>query len=66
MHNLTESNATKGEACKRDDSKEVTDVLKYLGAKTNATKALRLGKKSEKPRLLKISVDSIESKAFIL
>ena len=52
--------------CKRDDIKEVTDILKYLGAKTNVTKALRLGKKSEKPRLLKIFVDSVESKAFIL
>jgi len=66
VHNLTESNATKGEARKRDDIKKVTDILKYLGAKTNATKALRLGKKSDKPRLLKISVDSVESKAFIL
>jgi len=66
VHNLTESNATEGEARKRDDIKEVTDILKYLGAKTNVTKALRLGKKSDKPRLLKTSVDSVESKAFIL
>ena len=50
--------------CKRDDIKEVTDILKYLGAKTNVTKALRLGKKSDKPRLLKLSVDSVEYKAL--
>jgi len=66
VHNLTESKATEGEARKRDDIKEVIDILKYLGAKANVTKALRLGKKSDKPRLLKISVDSVESKAFIL
>ena len=42
----------------------------YLGAKATVTKALSLGKKAdkntEKPRLMKVTVDTLESKAFIL
>ena len=30
------------------------------------SKAIRLGKRSTKPRLLKVTVDSVEAKAFIL
>jgi len=37
-----------------------------LKAKTTVTKAIRLGKKADKPRLLKVTVDSVEAKAFIL
>ena len=66
MHNLAESNASEGETQKINDIKHVTDILNYLGAKASVTKAIRLGKRSVKPRLLKITVDSVESKAFIL
>ena len=40
----------------------------YLGADATVTKAVRLGKnqKSDKPRLIKVTVDTLESKAFIL
>ena len=34
VHNLTESTATEGETRKGDDIKHVTDIFKYLGAKT--------------------------------
>ena len=42
----------------------------YLGANTTVTKAIRHGKAANKdthkPRLMKVTVDSLESKAFIL
>ena len=66
VHNLAESNANKGEARKTDDIKHVTDIFKFLGAKASVTKTIQLGKKSNKLRLLKITVDTLESKIFIL
>lgn len=51
VHNLSESTATEGETHKNVDIKHVTDIFKYLGARTKITKATRLGKKSDKPRL---------------
>ena len=65
VHNLVESNTNEG-VRKTDDIKYVTDIFKFLGAKASVTKAIRLGKKSNKPRLLKITVDTLESKIFIL
>ena len=38
----------------------------YLSAKTTVSKANQLGKRSAKPQLLIVTVDSVESKAFIL
>ena len=42
----------------------------YLGANATVTKSIKLGKKtdknSNKPRLMKVTVDTLESKAFIL
>ena len=66
IHNLAESNANEGEARKTADIKHVADIFKFLGAKASVTKAIRLGKKSNKPRLLKVSVDTLEAKIFIL
>ena len=37
-----------------------------MRAKATVTKAIRLEKKSEKPRLLKVAVNTVEPKAFIL
>ena len=39
---------------------------KNLEVSVKVTNAVRLGKKSNKPRLLKISVDSQQSKAAVL
>ena len=41
-------------------------VNNYLKAEATITKAIRLRKKSNKPRLLKVTVDTVEVKAFIL
>ena len=66
IHNLAESNSDHGETRKSEDIKHTTDIFNYLRAKATVTKAIRLGKKSEKPRLLKVAVNTVESKAFIL
>ena len=39
---------------------------KNLGVSVKVTNAVRLGKRNNKPRLLKISVDSQQSKAAVL
>jgi len=71
IHNAPESTAELAVTRKTDDIDLATDIFNvYLGAKATVTKALRLGKKTEKntdkPRLMKVTVDTLESKAFIL
>ena len=71
IHNAPESTAEIAESRKTDDIDRATDIFNvYLGAKATVTKALRLAKKAEKntekPRLMKVTVDTLESKAFIL
>ena len=53
---------------KKNDIMKVTSVLKdYIKVKPTITNAVRLGKKgSGKPRLLKITIGSIEEKVAIL
>ena len=71
IHNAPESTAELADSRKTEDIDLATDIFNvYLGAKATVTKALRLGKKTEKnidkPRLMKVTVDTLESKAFIL
>ena len=67
IHNLAQSNLDQGEARKAEDIKHTLDIFNnYLGAKATVSRAIRLGKRSAKPRLLKVTVDSVEAKAFIL
>ena len=68
IHNLAESNSNQGEGQKAEDIKHTLDIFSnyYLGVKTTMLKAIRPGKRSAKLRLLKVTVDSVESKAFIL
>ena len=68
--NAPESTAELTETRKIHDIECATDIFNvYLGSKAIVTKALRLGKKSDKnadkPRLMKVTVDTLESKAFI-
>ena len=52
---------------KSDDTKEVTSLFdKYLGIKTSISNAVRIGKKGNKPRLLKVTVNNLEDKINIL
>ena len=71
FHNLPESVSDVSETRKTDDIKAVREVISdYLGAHAQVSNVVRLGKKTPsvatKPRLLKITVDSVASKTFIL
>ena len=71
IHNAPESTADTAESRKTEDIECATDILNvFLGANTMVTRAIRLGKKpdknSNKPRLMKITVDILEAKTFIL
>ena len=67
VHNLEESSATDGPARKQDDIKKCLSVFQtHLGLSLSITNAFQLGQRSEKPRLLKISLSSAKDKASIL
>jgi len=67
IHNLPESDATSGQDRKQHDISKVTEVFnKHLGLSANVTNAYRLGKKSDKTRLLKVLVGSKHERAKIL
>jgi len=59
LHNFCEPTAEDGLVRKKEDMDVATNMFeKNLGVKVKVTNAVRLGKKSDKPRLLKISMDS--------
>ena len=67
LHNFCEPTAEDGLVRKKEDMDVATNMFeKNLGVKVKVTNAVRLGKKSDKPRLLKISMDSQKSKAAVL
>lgn len=71
LHNIQESVSDDTEERKRYDASSVDDVLDYLeiAVPQEAMKPVRLGKKnadSDKPRLLKVTLDSIETKKQVL
>ena len=67
IHNLVEVNSDQGEVRKADNIKHTLDIFNnYLGVKSTVSKAICLGKRSTKPQLLKVIVESVEAKAFIL
>ena len=67
MHNIPESIAENIDARKQHDVDTAKAIVnQHLGIPASLSQAVRLGKKSEKPRLLKITVGSDEEKAEIL
>ena len=67
LHQLPESIAENSQTRKNDDISEASKIFnKVLSIPSNVTNAIRLGQKSAKPRLLKITLDSERSKALIL
>ena len=67
LHNVDEPKAEDGLARKKTDMDVAVKIFqKNLGVSVKVTNAVRLGKKSNKPCLLKISVDSEQSKAAVL
>lgn len=67
VHNIDESSAPSGEERKSEDIAKVSEVIqKVLKVPCTITKAFCIGKKKDKPRLLKVSVQSLEQKSNIL
>ena len=67
IHNVVESTKEDGAARKREDISCISDILQqFLGITVKIEKAFCLGQRKEKPRLLKITVNSEEEKALIL
>ena len=67
VHNIEESSATSGGERKSEDISKVSEVIqKVLKVPSCVTNAFRIGKKKDKPRLLKVSVQSLEEKTNIL
>ena len=67
VHKMEESVAEEPLDRKQDDISKVTTLLsKYLGVETLVTNAIRIGQKGTKPRLLKVSISSLQNKISIL
>ena len=67
VHNVTEPTDEEDLNRKKHDIDFVTSTFQqYLGVRVTINKAFRLGKHSDKPRLLKISVNSEAEKASLL
>ena len=67
LHNVAEPTADNSQSRKREDIDHVSSIFhKPLGVSVQITNAVRLGKRGDKPRFLKVSVDSERSKASIL
>ena len=67
VHNVTESTNEDGLIRKKHDIDYVTSTIQqYLGVNVTINKAFRLGQRNNKPRLLKISVNSEAEKALVL
>ena len=66
LHNLEEASGDDAEARKLQDIKKTTDIFQYMGMKATVHGALRLGKRGNKTRLLRVTVNSDKEKAAIL
>ena len=67
IHNVSESTKETGPERKADDIAAVNGLLhKHLGISPTISNAIRLGKKSDRPQLLKISVALMQEKSAIL
>ena len=67
VHNLEESSAEDVATRQKYDTDQVSSIFQnYVGVSPNISKAIRLGKRQEKARLLKITVSSESDKAAIL
>ena len=67
IHNLDESSDPDGQTRKKHDMDHATSLVKdYLNVPVKVTNGVRLGKKGEKQRLLKISLSSNKEKAQVL
>jgi len=66
VHNIAESNASEGSTRKEDIGKCKCLFQTYLGMSVTIQNAICLGKRSDKPRLLKVTLNSVQDKVTIL
>ena len=66
IHNLDEAASDDVQTRKDQDTQKVSEIFKHLGTKASVNNAVRLGKKGDKKRLLKVTVSSGKEKAAIL
>jgi len=67
LHNVPESAKQSGPERKADDISTINGLLhQHLDFNPTISNAIRLGKKSDRPRLLKVSVATIQEKSTIL
>ena len=67
LHNLVEPTASEGANRKKEDIKKCCSLFQtYLGPQVSITNAVRLGKRADKPRLLKLTLSSNQEKSLIL
>ena len=67
VYNVPESEATTGLERKEEDLNKLNNLFKdYLQVSPEITKVIQLGKRDDKPRLLKVSIASADQKSSIL
>jgi len=67
LHNLPESTAHEGVKRKEDDSEKCISIFQdSLVSSVAITKAIRLRRKADKPRLLKLTLSSAQEESLIL
>ena len=67
VHNIAESSTNKGLSRKEEDIGKCKSLFQtHLGTTVTIQNAICLGKRSDKPRLLKITLNSIQEKVMIL
>jgi len=67
VHNLKEPTSEDGATCKKEDIKQTNNLLQnHMEVSPTVTNAVRLGKRRERPRLLRVTVSSKSEKATVL
>ena len=67
VHNVPESTCDEGQERKQCNTDEVNSIFQqYLGVTVNITRAVRLGKKRTRPRLLMVQTGNKQEKATIM
>jgi len=67
VHDLMEPSSEDGATCKKEDIKQVNDLLlKHVEVSPTITNAIRLGKRGDRPRLLRVTVSSEYEKGTVL
>ncbi|XP_065904034.1 uncharacterized protein [Dysidea avara] len=67
VHNLKEPSSEDGATRKKEDIKQINDLLqKHVEVTPSITNAIKLGKRGDRPRLLRITVSTESEKANVL